>query len=421
VAQRILPSNAGESYSPAPLELKEIPEELRAISIWRKKREEEDAREAEERMRARQAAAEAEGAPPPDKAEAGGAALGGAAVEPAGAEAPPAGEAKEEEAEEEEAEEEEAAPRPHHPDFEPITKSEKTIRGPFLPLTSSPEVGPDGAYTIVTEQERAAEEEAEQSAAQQRETLLAEARTQADRMRKEAKEQGYQQGHAEGLAQAREEIIAELKPVLEEFIRTNQGLLNYRGEILQAAEEEIFELALLIGTKILHTELRMHPEVILSVVRHVLDRAVGWGESVVHVNPEDRSLIEEHLAELNEAAEGVSVIRLEADPAISRGSCVLHSNFGEVDARLERQHDEIEAALRAAMERKSAEEEAAAVRGAPPEAAAGEEPEAGAEAAAGAEAVPGEAPEEPPARPFQLPDLGGEAAPPEEEEEEGTP
>jgi flagellar assembly protein FliH len=53
------------------------------------------------------------------------------------------------------------------------------------------------------------------------------------------------------------------------------------------------------------------------------------------VNPKDLDLVREHRKEWVEAVEGMGTLTVEADPAIARGGCVLETDAGDVDARVE--------------------------------------------------------------------------------------
>jgi flagellar biosynthesis/type III secretory pathway protein FliH len=387
------------------LEKKEIPAEERVVSIWRKMRETEDEKAAE---KAPEASPAGEGAArkdkastpqsPPQKAPAAGtgaATVGGDAAEPeeAGPDRPPVPKIN-------------LRPRkPLRGSFLPMTNAEERPKGSFTGFITAPKPGPDGVRTIVLDSEREAEEAAEKTAAEKRAELMAEAQAEAAALKERAKAEGQQQGYAQGLAKAREEVRGELIPVLKKFAAETQGLLNYRAEILRAAEQEILELVLLIGKKVLHAELRLHPEVVAQVVRHALGRAIGWGRVSVLVNPEDCALLEEVKDSLAAGLESVTVAGFVPTPSIARGGCALQSNLGEVDVRLELQVGEVERALREAL---------------------GERLEAGAEATPASQppsspqAAPAPRSAEPPraeggapeAQPYRLRELGGQ--PPKE-------
>lgn len=402
------------------LEKKEIPEERRVVSIWRKKREAEDELAAEQAAKqavkdaAEEAAAEkaaiARGpkyppakapdpkapdpkaaAPKAPAAGASGAPTEGEAAE-AGPELPPPPKLN-------------LRPRkPTRGSFSPMVSAEERPKGSFTGFTTSPKPGPDGVRTIVLDSEREAEEAAEKTAAEKREELMVQAQAEAAALKRRAQAEGQQQGYSQGLVKAREEVRAELMPVLKKFAAETQGLLNHRAGILGGAEKEILELALLIGKKVLHGELRLHPEAVGQVVRHALGRAIGWGQVSVLAHPDDCVLLEEVRDSLPAGLEGVTIAGFVPTPSIARGGCVLQSNLGEVDVRLELQVGEVEQALRRALGERLEE----AAEQVPAQAAAAATP-----AAPPAPARPPEPPAEPgiQAQPYRPRELGGPGSP----------
>ncbi|MBI3128973.1 MAG: hypothetical protein HYZ11_15310 [Candidatus Tectomicrobia bacterium] len=374
------------------LEKTDIPEERRVISIWRKMREVEDAKSAE--LAAEQAVK--------DAAEAAAAAKVAAArgpkyppvkpPEPKGKAPEPNLESKAAKAPAVPAEGEAPAeaelppppklnlrPRkPDRPGFKRMVSAEERPKGSFTGFATSSKAEPGGVRTLILDHEREAEEEAEKTAAEKRAELMAQAQAEAAALKQRAQAEGQQQGYAQGLAKAREEVRAELMPVLQKFAAATQDMLNQRAGILRASEREILELTLLIGKKVLHAELRLHPEAVAQVVRHALGRAIGWGSVRVRVNPEDAALLEEVKDSLSAQVEGVTIAEFVPSPSVARGGCTLESNLGEVDVRLELQLGEVERALRQALdERLRAEAEPAAQTPSEPSQPAGGEAPAG--------------------------------------------
>ncbi|MEE9257588.1 MAG: FliH/SctL family protein [bacterium] len=403
----VLPGDAGAEFQPKEFERKEVSEESRAINSG--KREKSEAGEFSET------------GPGP-----GG---GGTAVEDASE--PPSPEGEEDFPQEESAgqdipEDAEKVPFvPHNPDFSLLGESDLTLNKIFSRWVVTEELQDDGTFEVIEEDGSSYQPEEtpeEKSPEEVREEVLAEARAEAVEIRSRAKQEGYSEGHSAGLEEAREEVRKEMVPVFEELTNSIKSVLDYRGEILIEAEKEIFDLAVLFSRKVLHSELRIRPEVIVDVVRHALKRAVGWGEATVQVNPEDYEFLEKHQLLLSDESEGVVLVRIETNPGITRGGCILKSNFGEIDVRLEKQLEAVEGALREALSERLEEfDEAAREAGAPEEETVGGEPpsgEAGEEAAPGSDPAPG--PDPASVKPYQPVDLGQEAqeAPEAQEGEE---
>jgi len=120
-----------------------------------------------------------------------------------------------------------------------------------------------------------------------------------------------------------------------------------RAQTLTNSERELTELAVRIAAKLLQRELALSPDAIADVVASCL-RAAGQSRRVViRVNPDDLDALRAALPRLDERhiAEGNPSLHAEADPSVGRGGCVLSTDSGEVDGRLEHQLATIRAAL----------------------------------------------------------------------------
>ncbi|MFC1491140.1 FliH/SctL family protein, partial [Nitrospinota bacterium] len=334
------PSDAGADFTPKEFVRKEVAEESRGINVGKGTRREED----EESLRPDPE----DGQTPEPVIEETGTSEELPPEEPVGPDASENGGS------------EVQAPVPHNPDFEPLAEPDPTVRRVFSRWVVTQELHEDGTFAVIEEDGgyyHPVETPEDKSPEDLREEILSQARTEAEELHRKAKEEGYKEGYSQGVETAREELRAEMVPVFEELRNSIKTVLDYRGEIFLEAEKEIFELVLLFSQKVLHSELQIRPEVIVDVIRHALKRAVGWGEATVRVNPEDYEFLEKHRLLLNEGSEGVVLTRIEADPGVSRGGCVLESNFGEIDVRLEKQVDAVEKALREALSEKMEEYE----------------------------------------------------------------
>lgn len=149
---------------------------------------------------------------------------------------------------------------------------------------------------------------------------------------------GFQEGREEGIKIGRSQVI----PLLELIQKLIQELKEKREQIIEEAELMVIRLALQITRKIIHQEVSTNPELILYVVRETLKKAVAESKMKVRVNPADLKVLEQNRDVVFPNIEALTFI---ADDEISRGGCVVETNSGIIDARLEAQLAEIEEAL----------------------------------------------------------------------------
>lgn len=114
-------------------------------------------------------------------------------------------------------------------------------------------------------------------------------------------------------------------------------------QALHRAEEDLVRLSVAAARRILGAELRLDPERMRHMVREVVARARRAKHATVRVHPDDVAAVQS-LAESMDPPP----LTVTADPSLDRGDCVLTTDLGEIDARLDVQ---LAALARALQER----------------------------------------------------------------------
>ena len=156
-------------------------------------------------------------------------------------------------------------------------------------------------------------------------------------LEKEAYEKGFAQGEKNGmeLGQKRiETMIYQLNNMLTEIERQ-------RVDLYKNYEKEMVQLVLSIAKKVLHQEVKIQEDVVVFTLREAFKYVVDQKKVVVHLNPVDYQYLISHRDRLPFAVEEMRGIKMIEDPAITRGSSLLETSFGDIDATIENQLDQI--------------------------------------------------------------------------------
>jgi len=148
---------------------------------------------------------------------------------------------------------------------------------------------------------------------------------------------GYEAGFREGFQTAKEHETERLKRFekdLETFIARIEHALELWYE---KAESGLAQYASEIAKKILAEELTLRPEAIVSLAREAIKRVRNSSTVRIRVNPFDLSTLEERKEELFRIVAGVRGIELAGDETLERGSVILETENGILDARIETQ------------------------------------------------------------------------------------
>jgi type III secretion protein L len=112
---------------------------------------------------------------------------------------------------------------------------------------------------------------------------------------------------------------------------------SVRDRRLAENEPQLIRLAVRIAEKIIGEELRLNPQTIVSITRQCLQWLRRERTVMLRVSPAELDLVRERIDSLREAAGPHRSIEVIADPGIGCGGCIMESEYGVIDARLETQ------------------------------------------------------------------------------------
>ena len=147
----------------------------------------------------------------------------------------------------------------------------------------------------------------------------------------------YRRGMEEGQASGRAEAVAEIEAMSLQLARTIEELAGMRSRFRHEAEEDVVALALAIARRVLHRELTVSPEALLGLLKAALEKMELREVHRVRVARVDAPLVSQYLEKIG-LPRPIEVI---ADPSLERGSAVLDSSRGTLDASVETQLAEI--------------------------------------------------------------------------------
>jgi len=158
----------------------------------------------------------------------------------------------------------------------------------------------------------------------------------------EIEEQVYQKGFREGKKAGIEfqhERVASAGQGLEQAIAHIQNLSQ---EIYDTIEQEVVELSLAIARKVVCQEVKTNKDIVVCVAKEALSRVEVPGKIKIRLNPADLQFIKETQEQISTLLQHVDNVTFEAEESISSGGCLIETNLGEIDARIENQLQVVE-------------------------------------------------------------------------------
>jgi len=166
---------------------------------------------------------------------------------------------------------------------------------------------------------------AKRSAAQIIEAARAEAKSileQAENKHAEVLRMASEQGYEEGL-RSWNQILAAARSQSEEMVRRN--------------EADLMRLAVRIAEKIIGERLNADPSTMVSIVGEALKSVRHEQSLTIQVHPDCVELIRSRIEDLKARTGGAKDIWVEANSSVQPGGCIVRSELGVIDARVETQ------------------------------------------------------------------------------------
>lgn len=194
--------------------------------------------------------------------------------------------------------------------------------------------------------------------------LIAEARQQAAKIVQEARAEAAERGYREGETRARNDVqqltqaaveaevtqkVSSIIPAIEQAAGQIQQL---KSDWVAKWESLAVELALAISERLLRQKLELDPANITPMVRGALELA-SREQLTLAIHPLDwAALGEQEGLRVLAAMAGCGEVTVRENSSLSRGSCVVSTLHGEIDARLETMLDRMASELLGTADRR---------------------------------------------------------------------
>ena len=202
----------------------------------------------------------------------------------------------------------------------------------FQPTVPPRPESEDDGFTLLIDLDRGAEEDPRLAAQSEAEQIkeqagqeLEVARREGEQIRRQAYEEGYQQGQSEGAAASR----AKVEAVCDNLNHALTELGQAQAKVLAVMERELVALVLAVVDRILLGAEALTPQVVGKVVREAINRLGDTEKITVRLSSADLAEMEKIRPSLTK--EGAS-LHLVGDPELQPGDVVVQSPVVQVDA-----------------------------------------------------------------------------------------
>jgi flagellar assembly protein FliH len=124
---------------------------------------------------------------------------------------------------------------------------------------------------------------------------------------------------------------------------------NLKTDLVHQNEAHIVTAIFRIAEKIAYGHIQENPDLVLPVLKQSIDLAQSEDEVTVLVSPAQVEFIEKLKLAAGRDFDFLKNVRLEASPSVVSGGCIIETNYGVIDARIEKRVQNIWAELNEAL------------------------------------------------------------------------
>lgn len=195
------------------------------------------------------------------------------------------------------------------------------LYGGELHPSSEDKIIPAKAYSLLMSLE-----EMKQKLLDEMEVYRKETEAECEKLRKKAKEKGFQEGL--------ESLNAHIIHVDAEFKRLRHEM-----------QQQVLPIALKAAKKIVNKELELHPETIVDIVLQALSSVAQHRKVIIYVSKQDKPVLDAKKPKIRKILEHVESLTILEKADLSPGGCIIQTEAGMINASIENQWKALERAF----------------------------------------------------------------------------
>lgn len=150
-----------------------------------------------------------------------------------------------------------------------------------------------------------------------------------------AYKEAYDLGRADGHSDAFSKVAGEIKDHMENLGSLLNAIGNLKIEMHAQNEAHLIKLVFQIASRLAKRELRNDDTAVLEIIRDAVSLSQDEENVRVRVAPEQFEFLEQLKKQTGREFEVMKKITIEPSPDVTPGGCIVETNYGEVDARIE--------------------------------------------------------------------------------------
>lgn len=155
-------------------------------------------------------------------------------------------------------------------------------------------------------------------------------------------ESARKNGYSEGFAEGRTAAIKSMEEGISGIFKAAESIENFKNELYRDVKKDVVDLSIGIARAIVKAETKINGDVIAGIISDIINAASESVRFTVCLNPSDYNALSKHPETVRDlVAKRTAEIEFLPDASLLPGDTVIKTDFGEIDARIETQIEQI--------------------------------------------------------------------------------
>jgi flagellar assembly protein FliH len=150
-------------------------------------------------------------------------------------------------------------------------------------------------------------------------------------------QQAHQNGYAQGEAIGLQRGMDEARRVEGQLAATVGALLTYRNNLYEQASAQMTELAFAIADRVALARGVAERDTVIETINRCIAEILDKTKMRIKVNPAELKYVQQRFEAIVAQNDAAASAVIEADSRVSPGSCIIETDSGSADARIESQ------------------------------------------------------------------------------------
>ena len=179
---------------------------------------------------------------------------------------------------------------------------------------------------------------------------VAKAKSLAIEIKENAHKEGHKTGYEEGFQTAYQKgensAKEEFDPLLQTINSLIRELSEFRAMMYPKVEKEMIEMVTGLAKKILQHEINTNEDSVKQMILLAINSVIDKENMVIRIHPSDKAHAEAFYPELKNLFSEIKNITFEEHSGIEKGGCMIDTNFGTIDAKIDQLEGQIDKILK---------------------------------------------------------------------------